>query len=118
MLTIRSAIFLTSSIFSSIGISNAQQYMVLGQGNLSCGAWTQERQHDTLVARTTEAWVLGYLTSFNASIAPARGGDISRGTDPNGLAAWIDNYCARHPLDPIAIATSELIAKLIRSPQY
>jgi hypothetical protein len=30
----------------------------------------------------------------------------SRGTDINGLFAWIDNYCATHPIDNIATATS------------
>jgi len=38
--------------------------------------------------------------------------DISKGTDIDDITAWIDNYCAQHPLDRFADAASALVIEL------
>ena len=63
---------------------------------------------------TQTAWVQGFISAFNyygGATAP----DIASGTDANGVFAWIDNYCAAHPLDTIATATIALVSELSKS---
>jgi hypothetical protein len=55
-------------------------------------------------------WVLGFLTAFN--FYGNGSGNITNGTDANGVFAWIDTYCAAHPLDQISTATVALVAEL------
>ena len=62
-----------------------------------------------LLAQT--AWVQGFLSAFNyygGATAP----NIVTGIDANGVFAWIDNFCAGHPLDTIATASVALISEL------
>ena len=56
------------------------------------------------------AWVSGFLTAFD--YYGSGSGNVGGNTDENGLLAWIDNYCATHPLDNIAAATIALITEL------
>jgi hypothetical protein len=37
----------------------------LGQGNISCGSWIENRRDDNPLAATRTAWVLGFITAFN-----------------------------------------------------
>ena len=43
----------------------AQEQAVLGQGNVSCGSWLNDRKGDDAQASSKIAWVLGYVTAFN-----------------------------------------------------
>jgi hypothetical protein len=79
-------------------------YMVMGNGTTSCGTWTADRQGDRQYG--PEEWILGYLTALNR-VGPGSD-DITRNTDAGGIFAWVDNYCATHPLDDIATATIAL----------
>ena len=90
----------------------ADTYTVLGQGNQSCGKWTQDsRDPNSTAAIADLVWVLGYVSAYN-NYASASSGDVSSNTDVNGIEAWIDGYCANHPLDKIAGAAAELIIEL------
>ena len=51
-------LFLTTQI-------GAQEQAVLGQGNVSCGSWLNDRKVDDAQASSKIAWVLGYVTAFN-----------------------------------------------------
>jgi hypothetical protein len=55
------------------------------------------------------AWLLGFVSGYN-SYRP--GEDVS--SDAHGLAGWVDNYCAAHPLDLIVKAAGRLIDELRR----
>ncbi len=59
---------------------------------------------------TQTAWVNGFLSAFNFYGTSKE--DIANGIDANGVFAWIDNYCAAHPLDNITRATIALITEL------
>jgi len=54
-------------------------------------------------------WVLGFVSG---------GGYTSdrelRITDSGAMAAWIDQYCAAHPLDNVATAAGKLVLELER----
>ena len=43
-------------------------------------------------------WVRGFISAFNTYRSPT--GNVTAGTDMDGVYAWIDNYCAAHPSTP------------------
>lgn len=90
------------------------RFMVLGVGASSCGVWTADRQgHDVwskAKAFTDEAWVEGFLTGYNNYGSGSN--NVSSATDPDGVFAYIDNWCRQHPLRDIATASEALILKL------
>jgi hypothetical protein len=55
-------------------------------------------------------WVLAFISAHNPyeGVTP----DVMKGIDANGVFAWMDNFCAAHPLDQIATATMALITEL------
>ena len=79
----------------------------------SCRVWTKTQAHrsqrfDVDVA-TEAAWVNGFISAFNFYQG---GADVAQSTDVDGYLAWIDNYCAAHPLDQISSAVIKLIEEL------
>jgi hypothetical protein len=85
------------------------RYTILGEGNTSCGSWTDQRAHGAWMNEA--AWVLGYLTAVNKNDWHG-GSNIAAGSDAEGIAAWMDQYCATHPLDNIVTATQHLVSEL------
>ena len=97
-------------------------FMVTGAGYNSCGAWTKAQGHRPPITTGFYAtfadldlvqqisWVQGFLTAFN--YYASNSGNVLNDVDNNGVFAWIDNYCAAHPLDSIGTATFALIAEL------
>jgi len=88
-----------------------QQVLVVGVGNGSCGKWIEDRRSAGPSMFITQGWIAGYLTAYN-NYAPYANGNVSRGTDVDGLFAWIDRYCRANPLDSIFRASSALILDL------
>lgn len=83
---------------------------LIGSGGVSCGAWTAaERTHSNEGRRQ---WLLGWVSAYNFYQLQLDGADISKGTDANGLFAWVDNFCAAHPLDQLATAAIRLVEAL------
>jgi hypothetical protein len=84
---------------------------VLGQGNISCGSWIENRRDDNPLAAIRTAWVLGFITAFNQYGAkPQR--DVSGGKDTEVLMARIDDHCKQHPLDNLYKASAALVDEL------
>jgi len=88
------------------------RYVILGAGGRPCGSWLELRSRALPETTVLQSWVLGYITSVNANVLTGTG-DVSRGDSPDTLFAWIDNYCAAHPLDSIARATGALLDSLL-----
>ncbi len=76
---------------------SVQAYTIIGTGVSSCGEWTSVRRnpYSSVQANTDGEWILAFI----AGEAYQAGGDPLNGTDADGVWAWIDNYCAIHPLD-------------------
>ena len=91
--------------------------MVLGDGNDSCGKWTENRAKrnddgpDGFASFSDSAWVQGYLTATQSNLP--QDFEAIRQTDPAGIDAWVDNYCQAHPLDTINSAASALEDELL-----
>jgi hypothetical protein len=84
--------------------------MVLGVGVKSCGTWARVRSLKNTEWWTLMAWAQGFITSVNMRGPGSE--DITKGTDSDGVAAWIDNYCQQHPLHPLAKAVDALVDEL------
>jgi hypothetical protein len=87
------------------------QYVILGAGSRPCGSWLQVRTQANPDSAALQSWVLGYITSVNANMLTTSQ-DVADGTTPDALFAWIDTYCASHPLDSLARATGSLLESL------
>jgi len=92
------------------------EYEKLGVGNLECGLWTQARQSghpDEVWWKTLIlGWVEGFLSSYNF-YGPGIS-NISKGSDRDDIARWVDKYCLQHPRSNIAGAAEALVADFLR----
>jgi hypothetical protein len=84
--------------------AQAQNIMVLGVGNASCGSWLQSRRSNNYFSEAN--WVVGFL-----SAAGVYGdyGNILANTDSNGVLYWVDNYCRSNPTKPIIEASKAFV---------
>lgn len=89
-----------------------QPSIYMGAGTSSCGAWTAARQNRLALAY--EQWVLGYISGMGEGVNAVEGHpfhwDALKGTDAQGVWAWIDNYCRDHPTKDIRDAASTFSA--------
>jgi hypothetical protein len=87
---------------------------LLGAGTVSCGKWTAARKGDDDISKTEAAvyfsWAEGYLTAIQQALPEVNKG--VRQTDADGLAGWLDDYCAAHSLDNLAAASQALALEL------
>src|SRR5690348_5218527 len=90
----------------------AQVQAVLGQGNVSCSSWLENRQDVAQVAART-GWFLGYITAFNQyGSKPDERGGVSGGRDTRDIIAWIDEYCKEHASENVYRASAALVGQL------
>ena len=77
-----------------------------------CGTWTNTPK-DSPQREVFRKWVFGFLSGANWANENSKA-DFLQGTDPEGLIAWVDNYCRSNPLNGLARATQELVYELER----
>jgi hypothetical protein len=93
---------------ATLSISTARARDVLGNGSYSCSSW-MENQRDKYFALIDQAWVSGYLSSYNLYAS-----DELALPDVPAIRGWITGYCQKHPLDGIYKAADELVNELNR----
>ena len=107
----RWALFSAAILIGLLPSQVTSEEAVLGQGNISCGSWIENRRDNNPLAATRTAWVLGFITAFNQyGTKPQR--DVSGGKDTEVLMARIDDHCKRHPLDNLYKAAAALVDEL------
>ena len=92
--------------------ASAQDKMVYGAGMITCGEWQEYRSTGNKPGSyQAQAWIDGYLSGSNLS---GHGADFLA-PQPSSVAyyAWLDNYCAQHPLDPLVQAGALLKKELL-----
>lgn len=88
-----------------------QKPTVLGQGTESCEQWINDRRGSPTAAARAEAWVLGYLTAYNAYTQ--QGENIMRGINVNDVFTWLDKYCQDDPRLDLEFASTGFLAQLM-----
>ena len=93
----------------------AHTYYVHGAGAVSCGKWTQDRRDSVPLAGALESWVQGFISAANGAMAQpgAPMFDWAADTNDEGVFAWIDNYCAAHPLNHVSTAADAMFGELM-----
>ena len=86
------------------------RFSVKGPGGSSCGTWTESRK-DAVAGANNVSWMLGYVTAYGR-YGWSLSSNVAADTDNIGLVAWMDNYCAAHPLEEIEDAAHALVLEL------
>lgn len=97
------AIVVAAMFISSTAQAQGLQYG--GAGVSSCGTWLSDRRDGVRSSAPDIEWVLGFL----AGAADAGADDAFKGTDVDGISAWIDRYCSRHPTERIIRAAEAFV---------
>lgn len=85
--------------------TQAQNVTTLGSGR-SCGTWTMNKP-GSVGWVDQGAWLFGFLSGAVTYGNPT--GDPLHGADTDGILAWVSNYCAARPLDPVIDAAKALM---------
>ena len=80
---------------------------VTGTGTLSCGSWTAARRLNRAQAHLDQQWIEGFLTGVGWANSGGGFQPLTTVPDREAISAWVDNYCATHPVVPIATAAAE-----------
>jgi hypothetical protein len=77
-----------------------------GVGERSCRVWVAERS-DWPNFVLNVSWVEGFVSGVGST-----GVKMNRSDANPHMVAWIDQYCAAHPLDDLATASAALVQTL------
>lgn len=94
----------------------ADDQPVLGHGNVTCRAWSDERQNPSSSGEPRTAWVLGFITAYS-QYGGTSATDVSRGKSTEEIVAAIDRHCGDRPRDTLHKASSMLVETLSRQPK-
>ena len=87
---------------------HAMGYALIGNGTLTCGAWSQARRDPQGPAtRMSEQWVVGFLSGIGSMVLGEL--DPLHGLQAEGVYDWMDNYCSAHPSETIEAAARVFI---------
>ncbi len=98
-----------------VGSFSAHGYMRYGDGNRSCGEWTQIQENGDAAA--VAQWVLGWVSAAGYYTV-AKGIDNDSGIlasiDSQAIETWVDDYCRRKPLNTVAHAAEAAVKELAK----
>ena len=96
----------------AMGGAVAQQYTTLAYGGIKCAEWSSVRASKPTDAAVYEAWILGFLSAYNAFIY--KGPNVAAGTDFDALRGMVDAHCKQSPQDDLDSAAQTLIKELLK----
>jgi len=91
--------------------TQAAEYTTLAYGGITCAAWTDVRSSKPNEAAVYEAWILGFLSAYNAFVF--KGPNVAAGSDFDALRAMVDDHCKAHPQDDLDSTAQALIKALL-----
>jgi hypothetical protein len=113
VLTLRSAAVALALATTGAGHgASAQQYTTLAYGGIKCADWTGVRSSKPAEAAVYEAWILGFISAYNAFIY--KGPNVAAGTDFDALRGMVDDHCKAHPQDDLDSSAQALIKILLK----
>lgn len=79
-------------------------------GDMTCGGWrSAPADHNTLQKAVLLNWVLGLISGRSA----LREDNLLADVQVSSVAAWLDDYCSRNPLNTLVEGSYELEKALI-----
>ncbi|NEX94650.1 hypothetical protein [Caulobacter sp. 17J65-9] len=97
------------AISGSSAPAQAQGVKFSYMGEMSCGAWPKHSPYTAIDKALTLNWVLGFISGRSS----LRERDMLATVDIASVSAWMDNYCAEHPLDTVIMAAHALEKELL-----
>jgi len=101
-------------VTSTAGVAAAQgggSYTTLAYGGITCGGWATARSSKPNEAAVYEAWILGFLSAYNA--LAYKGPNIAAGFDFDALRGMVDGFCKQNPKEDLDAAAQFLIKTLL-----
>jgi hypothetical protein len=89
----------------------AAEYTTLAYGGITCAAWMDVRSAKPNEAAVYEAWILGFLSAYNAFVF--KGPNVAAGSDFDALRGMVDDHCKEHPQDDLDSTAQALIKDLL-----
>ncbi len=89
----------------------AAEYTTLAYGGIKCEAWANVRSGKPNEAAVYEAWILGFVSAYNAFVF--KGPNVAAGSDFDALRGMVDDFCKAHPKDDLDSAAQWLIKELL-----
>src|ERR1700730_5595107 len=102
------AVAVTKLVMASLPASAAR---LLGDGSISCEAWTEEREANSPRSSLMTVWVLGFMSAANVTLFASGNPDFLAETNVEirAVVASVDEFCQAHPDKRIADAAGELV---------
>jgi hypothetical protein len=97
------ALFCLAATASAGGSRFAGYSPFEGQHASSCMQWMQARKDKT--SHDAEQFLLGYVTG----IAAATGSIVLKDVPPDGVFAWMDNFCASNPIKTVLLGGDAMV---------
>ncbi len=88
------------------------QYTTLAYGGIRCADWTNVRSSKPAEAAVYEAWILGFLSAYNAFVY--KGPNVAAGADFDALRSMVDDHCKANPQDDLDSSAQALIKELLK----
>ncbi len=88
---------------------NAGSFVAYGFGNETCVAWLDARRKKDTKAIEMEAWVLGFVTSYNKYVHD--GLNVLDEMQNDDLFTALDRHCRDRRRDSLSFATNALIER-------
>jgi hypothetical protein len=92
--------------------ATGQQYTTLAYGGIKCAEWSNVRASKPTDAAVYEAWILGFLSAYNAFVY--KGPNVAAGTDFDTLRGMVDAHCKANPQDDLDSSAQTLIKELLK----
>jgi hypothetical protein len=100
------------ALATTIAAAQSGQYSTLGYGGIACSSWASVRSSKPNEAAVYEAWILGFLSSYNAFVF--KGPNVAEGVDLDGLRGMVDAFCQTNPKEDLDSAAQALIKDLLK----
>jgi len=84
--------------------------MYMSRGDISCGEWSDDRKNGGQSEITAKAWILGYISAYNAQTTDVY--DITSGIDVGSISLSMDKFCRVFPLSYLSDGVQVLIESL------
>jgi hypothetical protein len=103
---------LAFGLATSATLAQGTQYTTLAYGGITCANWTSVRTSKPNEAAVYEAWILGFLSAYNAFVY--KGPNVAAGADFDVLRGMVDDHCKANPQDDLDSSAQTLIKDLLK----
>ena len=95
-------------LFLTCYIGQPAVSQVIYFGNPDCGKWVANSKS----IPSMRSWLLGYLSGLNSGVGNPKNDALSKINSAEQIFLWMDNYCAKNPLQSVSTGGNQLFYEL------